>query len=106
MSWPLSWRLALQEAPVSPIRVTAWLLMSLYCWRCSGLLGQIDIVATAQGKVVPSDRVKTIQPIRETATVIQGYKRRGVAGICCWLDATEAQADLSQRSHDSENGRL
>ena len=62
--------LALQEAPVSPIpRVTAWLLMSFallaLLWAC---FGQIDIVATAQGKVVPSDRIKTIQPM-ETATV-------------------------------------
>ena len=103
--------LALQEAPVSPIpRVTAWLLMSFallaLLWAC---FGQIDIVATAQGKVVPSDRVKTIQPV-ETATVKAIHVSEGqpvkAGDLLLELDATEAQADLSQLGHDSENGRL
>ena len=103
--------LALQEAPVSPIpRVTAWLLMSFallaLLWAC---FGQIDIVATAQGKVVPSDRIKTIQPM-ETATVKAIHVSEGqevkAGDLLLELDATEAQADLSQLGHDSENGRL
>ena len=103
--------LALQETPVSPVpRVTAWLLMSFaliaLLWAC---FGQIDIVATAQGKVVPSDRVKTIQPV-ETATVKAIHVSEGqpvkAGDLLLELDATDAQADAAQLGHDNENGRL
>ncbi|MGL4407502.1 MAG: hemolysin secretion protein D, partial [Zoogloea sp.] len=61
--------LSLQETPLSPApRVALWLILSFAVlalgWAC---FGQIDVVATAQGKVVPNDRTKTIQPF-ETAT--------------------------------------
>jgi hemolysin D len=103
--------LALQEAPVSPLpRVTAWVLMSFallaLLWAC---FGQIDIVATAQGKVVPSDRVKTIQPL-ETATVqaihVHEGQRVSQGDLLLELDATDALADISQLARERENSRL
>ena len=62
--------LSLQETPVSPLpRVTMWMLIAFsglaLLWS---IFGHIDVVATAQGKIVPNDRTKTIQPF-ETATV-------------------------------------
>ena len=69
--------LALQESPVSPKpRLAMWLLMSFaliaLLWAC---LGKIDIVASAQGKIVPSDRIKTIQPLEPRPSVPSMSKR-------------------------------
>ncbi len=54
-----------QEAPPSPLgRAIARTLMILFglavLWA---LIGKIDIVAVAQGKIVPNDRSKVIQPL-------------------------------------------
>ncbi|MDO9236936.1 MAG: hemolysin secretion protein D, partial [Aquabacterium sp.] len=62
--------LSLQETPVSAApRVAMWMLIAFtvltLLWA---VFGRIDVVATAQGKVVPNDRSKTIQPF-ETSTV-------------------------------------
>lgn len=92
--------LALQETPVSPApRVAMWLLIAFallaVLWAC---VGHIDIVATAQGKIVPNDRVKTIQPL-ETATVQAIHVTDGQAvkagDVLIELDATVADADIA-----------
>jgi hemolysin D len=72
--------LALQETPVSPApRLAMWLLIVFALLAVLWVsLGHIDIVATAQGKIVPNDRVKTIQPM-ETATVQAIYVADGQA---------------------------
>lgn len=54
-----------QETPPSPLgRTIARTLMTLFglalLWA---LIGKIDIVAVAQGKIVPNDRSKVIQPL-------------------------------------------
>ncbi|MGN5222266.1 HlyD family type I secretion periplasmic adaptor subunit [Aeromonas veronii] len=103
--------LALQDTPVAAApRITAWLLMSFallaLLWA---YFGQIDIVATAQGKVVPSDRIKTIQPL-EAATVEAIHVSEGQAvkagQLLLELDATDAKADALQLQLERENGRL
>ena len=62
--------LSLQETPVSPApRVAMWLVISFtviaLLWAC---FGKIDIVATAQGKIVPNAGTKVIQPF-ELSTI-------------------------------------
>ena len=57
--------LEVEETPASPasrliIKVIAVLFVIAVIWVC---VGKIDIVATAQGKIIPSERVKTIQPL-------------------------------------------
>ena len=97
--------LALQETPVSPApRVAIWLLIAFallaVLWAC---LGHIDIVATAQGKIVPNDRVKTIQPM-ETATVRAIHVSDGqtvkAGDVLIELDATAADADTDSIAGD------
>jgi hemolysin D len=56
--------LSIQEHPPSPIgRMIIWVLAGflvfMLTWAC---IGKLDIVAVAQGKVVPSGKVKIIQP--------------------------------------------
>ena len=62
--------LSLQDTPVHPApRRLAWGLMALFViaivWAC---LGHIDIVATAPGRIIVSERTKVIQPL-ETSVV-------------------------------------
>ena len=57
--------LEIQESPPSPIgRAITWAVIILVCaavvWA---YIGKIDIVAVAQGKIVPSERIKLIQPL-------------------------------------------
>lgn len=103
--------LALQETPVSPApRLAMWLLIAFallaVLWAC---LGNVDIVATAQGKIVPNDRVKTIQPM-ETATVLAIHVTDGqqvkAGDVLIELDATVADADTASIDNDLRVAQL
>ncbi|MBU3077199.1 HlyD family type I secretion periplasmic adaptor subunit [Sphingomonas quercus] len=103
--------LELIERPVSPmIRLTARVLLAglvfLVAWMA---LGRIDIVATARGKVIPSDNVKLVQPafqgvvrrilVHEGQTVAKGQP-------LVMLDATESTADAAQARKAMEEAEL
>ncbi|MBI5329948.1 MAG: HlyD family type I secretion periplasmic adaptor subunit [Betaproteobacteria bacterium] len=90
--------LALRDSPIHPApRVLAWVLLSLIgvtlVWS---IFGQIDIVATAQGKFIPDDRSKVVQPM-ETAVVRAIHVRDGqvvkAGELLIELDATETRAE-------------
>ncbi len=102
--------LSLQDRPVSPAPRVAMALIVGFAliallWA---IFGQIDIVATARGKIVPSDRTKIIQPV-ETATikairVSDGQVVRS-GEILLELDATNADADRERYAGDLINAR-
>ncbi|MES2771821.1 MAG: HlyD family type I secretion periplasmic adaptor subunit [Pseudomonadota bacterium] len=103
--------LALQETPVSPApRIAMWLIIAFaliaLIWS---IFGQVEVVATAHGKIVPNDRSKVIQPF-ETATVKRILVSDGqtvVAGdTLLELDATNADADSTRSAHDLLSARL
>ncbi|AOY98752.1 hemolysin secretion protein D [Cupriavidus sp. USMAHM13] len=103
--------LSLQEAPVSPApRVAMWLLMTFallaLLWS---IFGRIDVVAVAQGKIVPSHRTKVIQPL-ETAAVKAIHVTDGqvvrAGDLLLELDATAAQADRERLAGDLQVARL
>lgn len=88
----------LQESPPSPtIRVfligICVLVFLAFVWA---IFGKIDIVATGQGKIVPSGRVKVIQPV-ETAVISKIYVEEGQSvkkgQPLVELDLTLTQAD-------------
>lgn len=90
--------LSLQETPVHPApRRVAFALCALFLialvWS---IFGQIDIVAVAQGRIVVSDRTKTLQPL-ETSVVKRVLVNDGDAvqagQVLVELDATNAAAD-------------
>ncbi len=62
--------LEIQETPPHPLpRVVLWVISSLiFLALIWSILGKIDIIATAQGKVIPSDFVKYVQSMN-SATV-------------------------------------
>jgi hemolysin D len=57
--------LEIQETPPNPIgRALMWCLVAIVVVAIAwASMGHVDIVAVAPGKVIPSDRVKVIQPV-------------------------------------------
>lgn len=103
--------LSLQETPVSPApRVAMWLLVGFaLCGLGWAIFGKIDVVATAQGRIVPNDRSKTIQPL-ERAVVKAIHVSDGQAvkagDILVELDGTVTQADLDRIATELSSARL
>lgn len=103
--------LELQETPVSPApRVVMWLLIAFaliaLLWA---LFGRIDIVASGRGKIIPNDKVKTIQSVGTAAVraihVDDGqFVKAGEALID--LDSTDPEADVSRLQYDMKSARL
>lgn len=97
--------LEIQETPPSPIgRAITWSIVVLFLlaviWAC---FGKVDIVAVAQGKVVPSDRTKVIQPL-EIGTVSAIHVKEGQrvkkGDLLIELDATGTQADATRLGNE------
>jgi hemolysin D len=90
--------LSLQETPVHPApRRAAMAVCLLFVIALAwAILGQIDIVAVAQGRIVVGERTKTLQPL-EAGVVKRVMVKDGdvvTAGqVLVELDATNASAD-------------
>jgi len=93
--------LEIEQTPPLPIsRYILWAIMLLFiiaiAWAC---IGHVDIVGVAQGKIVPSGRVKTVQPL-ETGIVKAIHVTEGqqvAAGdVLIELEDAKAQADLTR----------
>ncbi len=93
--------LSLQRSPPSPApRIAAWLLIAFAMLALAwALVGQVDIVAIAHGKIVPSGRSKPIQAM-ETASVAAIHVRDGdtvhAGQLLLQLDATGPMADVDR----------
>ena len=90
--------LSLQETPAHPApRRVAWAVCALFVialvWS---IVGQIDIVAVAQGRIVVSDNTKTLQPL-EASVIKRVLVKDGdtvqAGQVLVELDATNASAD-------------
>jgi hemolysin D len=79
------------------------------CYGICRRFGRLDVVATAQGKIVPSDRTKTIQSF-ETATIQRILVSDGAlvkAGdVLVELDPTVTRADKSRLQSDLAMAQL
>ncbi|HUK58444.1 MAG TPA: HlyD family type I secretion periplasmic adaptor subunit [Stellaceae bacterium] len=103
--------LEIVEKPPSPIgraiSLTIALLFALALAWAS--IGQVDIVATAQGKIVPSGRTKVVQPL-EIGTVRAIHVEDGQAvkagEVLIELDPTMNDAELTHLESDWMAARL
>jgi hemolysin D len=95
----------IMEKPASPLgRSLIWSLCGLFALAIGwSIVGHIDIVAVAQGKVVPQGHTKAIQAL-EIGVVRTIYVRDGdkvVAGQkLIDLDPTDASADHDRMQHE------
>ena len=97
--------LEILETPASPAgRAVIWLIVVFFAVGLAwATIGEVDIHATAEGRIVPAGRVKVIEP-RETGTVSAILVRDGdrvTAGqVLLQLEPTEAQADRERLARD------
>ena len=103
--------LEIQERPPSPIgRAILWSIMAFFLialiWS---LVGKIDIVATAEGKIIPSGRVKVIQPL-EIGSVRAIHVTEGqqvnAGDVLIELDPTLSAADHDRLSGEYQTAQL
>lgn len=89
------------ESPPNPIgRAMLWCVIALVVVALSwASFGRVDVVAIAPGKLIPSDRIKLVQPLA-TGQVRAIYVRDGQrvkrGEVLIELDPTIAQADEDQ----------
>lgn len=90
--------LSLQETPVHPApRRIAFVLMALFLIALAwAILGKIDIVAVAPGRIIVSDRTKVIQPLERSVVqriLVKDGDHVQAGQALVELDPTTAQAD-------------
>ena len=103
--------LEVMETPASPLG--RWTALSLAIFFTIATLwavfGHIDIVATSQGKIIPSARTKLIQPV-ETGTIraihVTDGQRVNEGDILIELDPTDAVADVERLRAEWTTTRL
>jgi hemolysin D len=94
--------LELQESPPSPTgRAIAWLILAFFVAAVAwSYMGRVDVVAVAQGRVIPSGYSKLVQTA-ETGSVVAIHVREGdpveAGDLLLQLDAEKAGADLAAR---------
>jgi hemolysin D len=103
--------LEIQETPPHPL--ARWLGLSLIClftiaivWAC---FGKVDIVASAEGKIIPSSRVKIVQPLAKgfvkAIHVKEGqYVKQG--DVLVELDRTSTAADQARMEQELRTSTL
>tara|TARA_R110001599_G_scaffold330580_2_gene545056 strand:+ start:394 stop:1857 length:1464 start_codon:yes stop_codon:yes gene_type:complete len=85
-------------------RAIIWAIVILFTIAAIwAYFGKVDIVAVAQGKVIPSEHIKHIQPLEagkiKTIHIKEGqYVQQGDPLIT--LDSTQTQADVERFSHE------
>lgn len=92
--------LSLQDTPVHPApRRLAWGLMILFVLALLwSILGKVDIVAVAPGRIIVSDRTKVIQPLEASvvkAVLVKDGDRVQAGQVLVELDPTMAVADMA-----------
>jgi hemolysin D len=103
--------LALQAKPVSPAgRWVAGILIALVLVALTwSILGKIDIIVNAQGRVVPSGRTKTIASV-EVASVRALHVREGqdvnAGDVLVELDTRSSDSERDKALHDEEEAQL
>ncbi|HHH48728.1 MAG TPA: biotin/lipoyl-binding protein [Gammaproteobacteria bacterium] len=103
--------LEVQETPPSPIgRLITWSLLTLTTIAIAwAIVGQVDIVATAQGKIIPGGRDKLIQPL-EIGVVRRIHVKEGQqverGDLLVELDTTASSADEARMRRDLSLARL
>lgn len=93
--------LAIQNRPPHPAsKIVARMLMAIFSFGVIwASLGSVDIVATAQGRLIPQSRIKVVQPIelgKVTHLPIKEGQRVGEGDVLIVLDSTQISAEITR----------
>ena len=103
--------LEIVETPPSPIgRAISLTVAALFCLALAwAAIGQVDIVASAPGKILPSGRIKVVQPF-ETGVVraihVEDGQKVAAGDVLIELDPTLGNADRQHIENDLMAARL
>ncbi|VAX12448.1 hypothetical protein MNBD_GAMMA24-153 [hydrothermal vent metagenome] len=94
--------LEIQETPASPLgRTMALVIMLLFVLAVIwATLGKIDIIAVAQGKIIPSSHSKTIQPL-EAGVIDRIYVHEDQ-----YVNKGDPLVDMDSTASKADTGRL
>jgi hemolysin D len=103
--------LRIQEKPPAPlagwmVRVLAALLAALFLWAA---FGRLDIVAVADGKLVPSSYLKIVQPAEQGIVkeiLVKEGEKVDAGQVLIRMDAVLADADAKAIEIEYDNKRL
>jgi len=101
----------LQEAPPSPLgrRVLAATLIFLVAVLLWAAFGRLDIIAVADGRLVPDTYVKIVQPI-DSGVVKEILVKEGeevkTGQVLMRMDAALSESDLKSLTADDKNKRI
>ena len=103
--------LEVAERPVSPTaRLSAWVMLGgLVLAVVWAVLGKVDIVASATGKLIPADNVKLIQPAEVgvlRAIMVRDGQRVRKGQVLVTLDPTVSGAESAQAVSELRTARL
>ena len=99
------------ETPASPTgRLFGWLIVLVFaCAVAWAFLGRVDIIATAQGRILPAGDIKVIQPL-DTGSVraihVQDGDHVKAGQLLIELDPTQPDADRDRLAGDLMQARL
>jgi len=103
--------LEVKETPPSPLgRIILWIIMTFFVLAVIwAIVGKVDIVAVAQGKIIPSGYSKVIQPL-ETSVIKQILVEEGQQvekdQVLLQLDSTSTTADVERLQTEQLVARL
>jgi len=102
--------LSLQETPVHPApRRLAWVLMALVVLALAwALLGRVDLVAVAPGRIVVGERTKLVQPLEASVVrriLVKDGDTVSAGQLLVELDPTAASADRGSVEEQSAKAR-
>src|SRR5512139_1673531 len=103
--------LRIQEKPPAPLagwmlRLLVGLLAGIALWA---VFGQLDIVAVADGKLVPSSYLKIVQPAEQGIVkeiLVREGERVAEGQVLIRMDAVMAQADVKTLKADLQTKRM
>ncbi|WP_321380365.1 HlyD family type I secretion periplasmic adaptor subunit [Rhizobium sp.] len=103
--------LEIVETPPSPVgRLTALIIILFFCLALAwSWFGHVDIIATAQGQLVPTGKIKVLQPL-ESGIVRDIHTQDGdkvrTGDLLITLDDTEVLADRDKAMHLLKQAKL
>ena len=103
--------LRVQERPPSPLgRKVLWTVLALFATMLAwALVGRLDVVAVAEGKLVPASYLKIVQPAEQGVVkeiLVQEGEQVRQGQVLIRMDAALAQADVRAMETEYHTRRL